>query len=268
MKVLKILGILVFVLVAFVALAIYMTANNLNAIVKQAVEQVGTETLQTKVSLAAADVSLTEARARLSGLTIQNMPGYQQKNLFEMDEILVDLDLEAVLEHRINLTEITIQGLRVAVEQQGATTNIQQLMDKLPKSDSSTPKTPEGGSETAAPDVLVRVGKFEFADSTAKLITEQWGEKDLSVPAITLTNLGGDKGVPPDQLAGAIFKPLLKKINQTVEKQLKKLFEDKAKQKLEEKEDELKSKYRSKLDEKLGDDSKAAENALKSMLGR
>lgn len=252
MKVFKVMGIVVVVLVVFIALAVYMTANNLNSIVKQVVEQVGTETLKTTVSLDAADINLMDARAKLTGLTIQNMPGFKEKNLFEMDGVLIDLNLNAVMEHRIDITEVSIQGLRVAAEQKGTTTNIQQMLNQLSKGKAASGKSEQGQSGAAPSDLLVRVGKFEFANSETTLVTEQWGDRKLSVPTITLTNIGGDKGVPPDQIAAAIFNPLLKKINRAAEDQLKNMVENEARGKLKEKENELKDKTRAKLKEKLG----------------
>ncbi|NIV37107.1 MAG: hypothetical protein GWN58_49065, partial [Anaerolineae bacterium] len=72
-------------------------------------------------------------------------------------------------------------------------------------------------TQSQTPDVLIRVGEFQFTNSSATLVTEKWGEQALSLPAINLNNIGGAKGVPPDQFAKAVFDPLLKKINRAVE---------------------------------------------------
>ena len=269
MKVIKALGWLLVLVVVFVGLSLYLTANNLNSLVKQAVEQVGTETLQTKVSLVSADISLTEARATLSGLTIHNPPGFTAENIFELGEIGLDLNLEAMLDKVVDISEIKVNGLRVVAEQKGTSTNIQTLLNTVSGSGKTEAKPADSKSpDNASPDVLMKVGKFEFADSTVTLVTEKWGEQQIPLPAITLQKLGGDKGVPPDQLSQVVISRLLKDVNRAVEKKMKALVKEKAKEKLEEKEDELKDKYRSELKDKLGDDADQVEGSLKSLLSR
>ena len=261
MKVLKVLGWVLLAVVAFVALSIWFTSSNLNAIVKQAVEQVGSESLHTKVTLNAADVSLSESRARLSGLTIHNPPGFAKPNLFELDDVNVDLNLQAIVEKTVDLKDVTIKGLRIVVEQKGTTTNVQTLLDNLP-STKQPEKKPEAEKTGGEPlDLLVKVRKFQFVDSAATLVTEKWGEQKLALPPVILNNIGGDKGVPPDQFAQAVIKPLLKQVNRAARDKLKGMVEDKAKEALKKKEDELKDKYRSKLEEKTG-------GSLKSLLSK
>lgn len=268
MKVLKILGWVVVAIIAFVALSVYLTAHNLNSIVKQVVEQVGSETLQTPVTLRDVDIQLMDGRAQLSGLTVSNLPGFDAPNLFQFDKVAVGINLEAMLDKTVDLTEVTIDGIKVVAEQKGTTTNIQQLVNNLPKSDSPKKQQPEEGADGEPLDILVKIRQFRFADSSATLVTEKWGEQTLNLPSISLQHLGGDQGVPPDQLAQAILRPLLKQINTAVEKGIRQAVEDKAREKLGEKEDELKEKYRSKLDEKLGDKADDVDSALKSMLKR
>lgn len=270
MKVVKVLGWLLLALILFVGISIYFTASNLNSLVKQAVEQAGSETLKTEVRLAEVDIQLSEAKARLSGLTIKNPPGFTQANVFELGDIQLDLNLEAILEKRIDLTEITIQGMNVVAEQKGTTTNIQTLLNNLPATDKPAGQPESEPEQGGSPvdDMLVKVSKFQFINNDVTLVTEKWGEQSVTVPTINLSNLGGANGVPPDQFAAVVFKRLLKDINQAVKGKLEDVVKDKAKEKLREKEDELKDKYRSKLDEEFGEDADKVDESLKSLLSR
>lgn len=265
MKIVKILGWTLLALVAFIALSVYLTANNLDGIVKQAIERVGSQTLGTEVRLDRVDIKLTEGRAELSGLKIRNLPGFQAKNLFSLDKISVALNLEAMVDKIVDITDVTIDGVHVVAEQKGNTTNIQQLVDKLPQSNEASSKK-AGGS--GASGIRVKIRRFRFADSSARLVTDRWGERTLSIPAITLNHLGGEKGVPPEALANAILRPLLKQINQSVRDNLRDVVEKKAREALKQKQDDLKSRYQSKLKEKLGDKAGAVEGALNSYLSR
>lgn len=253
MKVIKVLGWVVVALILFVALSVYLTATNLDKIVKQVVEEVGTETLKTPVTLDVVDIQLMEGKAQLSGLKIKNLPGYEAENLFSMDTILVDINLEAMVNQLVQLRQITIEGIQVAAEQKGATTNIQALMKNLPAGDSSETSGGTGSEPGEGSDLLFKIDNFRFANSKATVTTERWGTRSLDIPAISLQQIGGQQGVPPDQLANAILKPLIRKINAALEKEIGNIARDKAKEKIR---------------EELGEDGAAVESTLKSLLSK
>lgn len=253
MKVIKVLGWVIAALILFIALSVYLTASNLDKIVKQVVEQVGTETLKTPVTLADVDIQLMQGKAQLSGLKIKNLPGYAAPDLFSMDTILVDINLEAMVNQLVQLTQIRIEGIQVAAEQKGTTTNIQALMNNLPAGDSSAESSGGGDTGGEASDLLFKIDDFRFSDSQATVTTERWGTRELKIPAIKLKDIGGEQGVHADQLANAILKPLIKKINAALEKEIKNVAKDKA---------------REKLKEELGDDGAAVESTLKSLLSK
>lgn len=268
MKLMKVLSVLLIV----IAVGVFYVVSNINTVVKDAIVQVGSDTLKTTVTLDSVDILLLSSRARLSGLVIANPAGFSAPSLFEMDNIVVDLDVMSLLDRVIDIQEISIDGARVTAEQKGATTNVQALLKSLESGASpSTPVPEQPAEEPSAPvDVLIKVGQFDFVNSATELVTEKWGAKDVSIPAIKLSNIGGESGVPPEGLANAIIKPLLKQLNKALKDRLQELLEDeakaKAKEKLEEKEDELKAKIDKKLEEKIGD--KDTVDALKSLFSK
>lgn len=267
MKVLKILGWVLLALILFIGLSIYLTASNLNAIVKQVVEQVGSEVLQTNVTLREADIQLLEGSARLSGLTIANVPGYQSPTLFSMETIQVTLNIEALANKVVELSTVRIDGIDVVAEQKGTSTNIQALMNNLPAGDGAGSTGEESGdSGSGDSEFRFKIDDFQFADSQARVITDRWGETMLKMPAVSLQQIGGKDGVPPDQLATEILRPLMKQLNRSLEKGIKTIAEEKAREKLGEKEDELKARYRDKLNEEFGDDADNVDATLKSLL--
>ena len=110
MKLIKISVVLIIVVVIAVGGALFWLSSNINDLVKAVVEQVGTETLKTTVTLEAVDVRLTEGQAQLIGLKIANPKNFTQPNAFEMDKIVVDLNLEVLMEKTVHIKEITIDG--------------------------------------------------------------------------------------------------------------------------------------------------------------
>ncbi len=270
MKLLKVLT----VILVIIGAGLFYVASNINNVVKEAIVTVGSDTLKTKVTLDSVDILLLSSRAKLSGLVIANPPGFTAPSLFEMDTIVVDLDILSLMDKLVSVQEITIDGARVTAEQKGTTTNVQTLLKGL-ESGAAAPAPASEQTETeagASVDVLIKVGQFKFINSATQLVTEQWGEKDVSIPDIELSNIGGEAGVPPEGLANAIIKPLLKQLNTALKDRLQELLEDeakaKAKEKLKEKEDELKEKVDKKLQEELGDDADDTVDAIKSLFSK
>lgn len=265
MKLVKV-GLAVVVLIAiFVAISVFYVANNLNGLVKQAVEQVGSDTLKTAVTLDAVDINLTEARATLSGLRIANPEPFAQPFIFEMGDITVDLELQALAEKLVDIKEVRIDAAKVVAEQKALTTNVQALLDNLQSSGQAAPAEQPSGDSSAVADIRIKIQSFKFLDSSTTLATEKWGDRDVNVPDIVLSDVGGAKGLPPEALAQAIITPIIQQLKDAVKERLEDLLEDeakeKAKEKLGEKEDELKAK----LKDKLGEDKV---DALKGLLSR
>ncbi len=120
-------------LIIFVVPAVYFTAYNFNNLVKKAVEDIGSDSLQTEVRLATVDISLSEAKARLSGLTIHNPPGFSAENVITLNDVQFDLNPQAILDKTIDISEIAINGMQVTAEQKGATTNVQAPLNTVSK---------------------------------------------------------------------------------------------------------------------------------------
>ncbi|MFA7554205.1 MAG: AsmA family protein [Spongiibacteraceae bacterium] len=251
MKLIKIVGWFFAVLLVLLAIAVFLVAQNINDLVKVAVEDIGSDVLKTSVSLDSANVKLFENRIQLSGLKIANPPGFSAGNVFEMSDIVVDVELASLLDNLVLVNEISIDGARISAEQKGINTNFQALMNNIDSGDKTeqVPVSSPDDEDSSTPiDILVRVDLFSFSNSSMAVTTEKWGAQEVSIPTIALRNIGGNAGLPPEQLAPAILKPLIKQLNTVLKKRVQELLEGKAKEKLKEKEDELKKK----LDKELG----------------
>ena len=272
MKAVKIiLGLLLAVVLAVVVVTVVFLGN-INSLVQKTVEEVGTDVLGTQVTLAEVDIQLTEAKGVLRGLQIQNPQGFSNAKLLSMGEVLLDLNVQALQDQLVIIEQVRITGADVLAEQVGSTTNVQALLKHLEQAggDSAVPASESGSS--AADNIRIRIDRFDFEDASAKVVSDKLGETTLDMPNINLTKVGGDKGLPPDQLADALITPIVQSLKSSMEGLLKQLAEkkvreelkkqeDKAREKLKAKEDEVKAKLESKLD----DDEKQKLDSLKSL---
>lgn len=248
----KIVGGIVLGLVVIVGAVLFVGLSNINSLIKTSVESVGSELTGTTVTLGEVDVKITEGHGALHRLVVANPAGYNSAYAFSMNNISLDIDPRSITASVIVIKNITIDGASIIAEQKsGSENNLQTILDNL-KSDKSS----SANSEPAGDSLGVRfmVEQFNFTNAKAQIITTQFGEKELTMPAIKLQNIG-DKatGLTPEQLTQALIKPIIA----SAKAQVSKILKDKANAMLAEK-----------LKEKLSDKDNANIDKLKSLFNR
>jgi uncharacterized protein involved in outer membrane biogenesis len=251
MKVFKLLLVLiVFVLVVAVGVLLYLV-NNINGIVKDVVESEGPKVTQTDVTLGGVDIQLRKGRGELSDLVIANPPGFDSAEAFHADQLVLQIKPSSLVGDVIIIEEIVVKGVNVTAEQKGLTTNLQTLLKSVQESAGGEQEPASGES-----DIRLMVEKLSFADSSLKLITEDYGSYPVDLPGLELTNLGSpENGLTPAQLGEAILEPALRQAAKVAQERLKDEAQDKAEEKLKEK-----------AREELGDDAEEKVNKLRGLL--
>ncbi|MGI9295478.1 MAG: hypothetical protein ACR2PS_15980 [Pseudomonadales bacterium] len=234
MKAVKIILGLVLALALIAAIAVFVVLQNLDSVVKTAVETVGPQVTLTDVGLDAANIEIKKGRAELNGLYIANPQGFSQANVFQMDSVVIDIDPASLREDVYVINEIRIDGAKLLAEQKGLKdTNIQALMDNVEKS-SSGAESSEAEAESGS-DVRLMVEKLAFVNGTVDLKTEQLGDYQMQLPAINVANIGDkQQGLTPEELATALLQPVLAQVKKQVGTELQDKGKEKAKEKLKE----------------------------------
>jgi hypothetical protein len=266
MKVIKYVGVFIIVILLLVIAGLSYVASNLNELVKDSVQTVGSDVLQTAVTLETVDVQLMQSRVSLTGLRIANPPGFSDPNIFEMQQVVVDIDVMTLLDKLVHIEEIRIDGARVIAEQKGSKINLQVMQEKLAGEEGAAQPTPAAeGEPSATPDITIKLDTFNFVNSSTYLLSDQWGDREFLVPAINLQNVGGERGLPPEQFANALLKPILAQLNKGLQGQLKQIFKDKGREKLKAEEDRAKKRLDSELEKQFGDNADDVKNSLKGL---
>jgi hypothetical protein len=248
-KTAKILGGSVLAIVAVVAIVMVVALQNLDGIIKNVIETVGSQVTQTKVTVSEVKFSLKDGRGEIRGLKIANPPGYTSAHAFSMKEVAVELDLASLTGDVFVIKEILIDGADLIAEQKGTTTNLKDLLDNINSGASASEPAP--ADEASGGDVRLMLEKFAFTGTAATVTSPQLGERSLRIPDIRMQDIGDkETGLTPQQLANRMVKTLLKQVEAAVAKDLKKM---------------AKKAGQDALEKNLSEDDKAKLDGIKSL---
>lgn len=219
-------------IVLILAIAVWQLLANLDSIVAGVIEDVGTETLQTEVSVSGVSIDLKGGKAGIAGMTIANPEGYSSANLFAMEGIEVDLDLASLGKDVLIINSVRIDNPHVVFEgDKSGGSNMQKLLDNI-KSGSSGSSQEQGGESAR-----MIIKRFEFSGGQVKGSSELKPDQalDFKLPAITMSGIGqAEGGVTADvvaqeigtELVNAVIKAAAREgINNVIEKKTKGLLD-------------------------------------------
>ncbi len=157
------------------------------------------ERLQTRVEIDSVSVSLWTQDVHLMGLRIEDR---QERKMLEADHLAVSLDLTDLLDHKVDVSEAEITGVRMRLYQpKDSAANYQFVVDafKSNRTDSTEQRQKEGGQSLA----------FDISQLTVKDvdIERQWVTKkgfqqtdNYSLAELRMTEKGGKQTVSIDSL--------------------------------------------------------------------
>ena len=192
---------ILFLLIVAALVGAYFYAEE---IVKKAVETYVPQVTGTSAKLDGMDLSLFKGEVSLNGLTIGNAKGYNSPDVFSVKKIYVKFDPKTVLEDKIIINKILIDGTHVSAEatyKNGAVTSnlttIKNNVDKFMKK-SSTPssgqktETKKEASSSSASSKAVVIKDLQINNSsvTVGLLSQSM---NVSLPNIQQKNIG-EKG--------------------------------------------------------------------------
>jgi len=269
----KIFATTILIIIVAVAGSVYYVLNNLDSLVKVAIEKYGTEATQTSVMVESVKISLQDGAAAINGITIANPKDFQAPLAFSLGEIGSKINIATLTEEVIIIDDIRVRTPEVYAEvNKDNKINLNVLKNNLlkmvPQSASVKKEpVPESGSRVE-PKIIVHRVLFEEGFIKARVVSLDDKEFKLKLPSFELKELGGTKGAEPAEIIQQIFKKLTDIALSEVKKKGidKKLDELKAKArtKLDSKKELIKSESKNKLDVKKDE----AKDKLRSLFDR
>jgi len=259
------------ILVVAVAGAVFYLLSNLDVLVKLAIEEYGSEAIQTPVQVEEVAIRLTEGSAAINGLTVANPEGFSLPQAFSLGEIVVDINLDKTDKELVAIDAINITAPQVFYEinaqRQGS---LDMLKDNLAMGGGTSAAGAPAGTESSrgseSAQFILDIAHFKFKDASlhAKVVPLNDKTYDLKLPALVLTDLRGT----PEQVSRQVLDSLVDHAKKEIQRQGldKELAELKAR--AQQRIDEEKAKLEQQADGRVEQEKQKAQDKLKNLLGR
>jgi hypothetical protein len=172
------------ILLIVLALGFYLVGNSL---IRKGIEVAGTQTLGVPVTVKGINLSLLTGQVKIEGLVVKNPPEYKNDTLLELGEGVVKLDIGSLMSNTIKINLIKLDGTKMTMEQKGLTSNLKEILDKLPKGEEAEAKPGEKGKD-------LQIDRLEITNTNVKVkLLPVPGKSDtvsMNIDPIIMTDLG------------------------------------------------------------------------------
>lgn len=211
------------------AILVVVFWSSLNSMVKYAIEKYGSEALQTKIQVEKVDIKPTKGYGSISKITIANPSGFTAPDIFSLENITLKIETGSIIKDTIIIDELVISTPHIFFEiNKQNQTNLLQLQRQLAQA--STPHTAtkqinktdnvssdqsknSANSKDKAAAKKIIIKKLVFASAkTDVIITNNDKHHTITLPSITLADLGGKTGATPKELGVELATKLSKEI--------------------------------------------------------
>ena len=207
----KVVGVAIGLLLLLVVGVFAYFAYNTNAIVKSAIETVGTQYLGAPVRVKSVEISVQEGTGTLTELEIGNPPGFDGPYAFRAARVSVSLDAAASKPALVVLKRVTIDGARAAaIAKSPKETNFRAL---------SAGASGTGGSDGAsASAVKLIIDQFDMTNTQAAVSSPLLPRAlEVNVPDVHLTDIGRSSGgASAGEVAQQILTPITKAVSRSL----------------------------------------------------
>ena len=217
----KVTVFLIFTLIVTVVAGVgILVVRNIDGLVKERLEVVGSQVTGSRVRVASLKLDFIEGAGFFSGLTVANPRGYSDGNIFSIDSVSIDIDMGSLFENVYVIESISICGIRVLVEQAGSKNNIQTLLDIMRFEGEAS----SASSEKIDNEISLAVKEIIFRDTNVRIDSDLFGENSLTLPDFSLYDLGTPaNGITSEQLAFDIAMGLAVKSKDGLARELREL---------------------------------------------
>lgn len=176
-----------------------------NRLVKFAVETGGAQALKVNVALEEARLQLLRGELELDNLVVDNPEGYTNPHLLNMGRAHIALNTSSLMSDTVEIDKMEFKSVALVIEQKGLSSNLQEIINNLPKSETPAPQ-----EETAGKNLLIRDLRVEEVAVTFKPLPlpGKAGNVTFKLAPIHLTDIGTKEKIGIAQFTGLILQQI------------------------------------------------------------
>ncbi len=210
----------------------YFVAFRLDGMIEQRIEEVGSRSFGSRVSVGAVKTDIGAGSLQISEITVANPPGYRNPNAFSLNTIEAAVDYASR-----DIKRVVIEKPEIVIEELAGRTNVSRLLEDLESQ-------PGDASGPGQPEPVIFVRYFRMNESRAAFESSSLDRyTDVQVDAVELHDIRGT----PTEVAKVIAAEVLREIASEAAAEMLKA---QARRKL----DEVQDRVSEKLQELLGGD--------------
>ena len=201
-------GLLALILVAALVFKLYG-----NQLLRTAIVTGAQKALQVDVRLESIDLKVVNGNVDMKNMEIDNPEGYNHPTFLKLGRAYMDLNVSSLTSDTIEMNMVQLENINLVIEQKGTTNNLKEILNNLPKSESTEPDPePEPAEEGAGKNVRIKVLEINNIEVKAKLlpIPGQADTVTLRIKPIRLENLGTDEKIDFAGLTAKILTAISK----------------------------------------------------------
>ncbi len=202
--------ILIFVVLFIVLIAgVYFARNYL---AEKAVEEGGTYALGVDTDLGSASLELSGGSFEMNDYKIDNPEGFEAEYFFVLKRGMLDVDAGSVLDDEVVVDSFVLEGVHMAIEIIDQKANFKVLLDHLNQLDFG---------EESSEEARFKINEINVRDiavsASLTLMGKKQLDKEFSLDAFTLKNVGGDNGATIAEITSTVMKAMIKKASSSAQ---------------------------------------------------
>lgn len=180
----------------------------LDSIVKSGIEVVGSSVLGTAVTVDSVSISPFSGQGSISGLRVENPEGFDSQYAFELDSVLVNIDVNTVFTDAAQIESIIIMQPIITYETKITTDNIRALLANIAEgeADSTDPEV----EDDSAQQIVIR--EFRMVGSQLNFVSSIVSAP-ITLADIEIQNIGAEGGTAS---AANAVRVVLQELVQTI----------------------------------------------------
>ncbi|MBC8338620.1 MAG: hypothetical protein ISR51_02450 [Rhodospirillales bacterium] len=202
-------------IVVVVGVSVFLLSN-LDGLIKDAVEKVGSDATQAKVSLNDVSISIKSGSGSMSGLTVGNPKGFKTPSAFALGGISITLDTASIGKDPIVIKEVAITKPQVTYELGAGGSNvdaIQKNVNAYAKQFGSGGSAKKEGAkkESEGPKIVINHLYIRGGEISVSAAFLKGKALTTPLPDVHLKDIGKEKkGASPAEIAEKIIGTLTK----------------------------------------------------------